>query len=245
MIKERKIKFFNPNTITNWRLDTFYIKEPETLNWIREFDDTKKNTFWDIGSNIGLYSIYAAIIHNNIKIISFEPSLSNLNILSKNISLNRLNNKIDIAQFALTEDTNKFLTMKESSNIEGGALNAFGVNYDGDGNQISINNEYNIFGTSINFLLSQNILEIPNYIKIDVDGIEHLIIKGGDKFLSNSNIKSVLVELNEGFQDQAKLVKEALKSHGFKLKLKTRSQMVENDHPNSEIYNFIFSRDLS
>ena len=134
--------------------------------------------------------------------------------------------------------------MKESSNIEGGALNAFGVNYDGDGNEISINNEYNIFGTSINFLLSQKILEIPNYIKIDVDGIEHLIIKGGDKFLSNNNIKSILIELNEGFQDQARFVKEALKSHGFKLKLKTRSEMVENDHPNSRIYNFIFSRDF-
>ena len=38
----------------------FYKKEPETLQWISEFSNNEKTIFWDIGSNIGLYSIYNA-----------------------------------------------------------------------------------------------------------------------------------------------------------------------------------------
>ena len=36
--------------------------------------------------------------------------------------------------------------------------------------------KYNLYGTSINSLIANKILQIPNYIKIDVDGIEHLIL---------------------------------------------------------------------
>jgi len=35
----------------------------------------------------------------------------------------------------------------------------------------------------MNFLIKNSILEIPDYIKIDVDGIEHLILEGGGEFL--------------------------------------------------------------
>ena len=51
--------------------------------------------FIDIGANIGLYSIYAAIKHSNSEVISFEPSTSNLRVLSRNISINKLEEKIN------------------------------------------------------------------------------------------------------------------------------------------------------
>ena len=34
-------------------------QEPETLEWIDTFQNDKKIIFWDIGANIGIYSIYA------------------------------------------------------------------------------------------------------------------------------------------------------------------------------------------
>ena len=40
--------------------------------------------------------------------------------------------------------------------------------------------KYSLFGTTINYLIENKILEIPDYIKIDVDGIEHLILVGGN-----------------------------------------------------------------
>ena len=65
-------------------------------------------------------------------------------------------------------------------------------------------NKYKIYGTSIDYLIENNILEIQNYIKIDVDGIEHLILKGGQSILENKKIKSISVELNENFKEQYK-----------------------------------------
>ena len=37
---------------------------------------------------------------------------------------------------------------------------------------------YQLLGFSIKDILDNKFLEIPDYIKIDVDGIEHLILSG-------------------------------------------------------------------
>ena len=85
-------------------------KEPETINFINNFikinnkDKNKDLIFFDIGSNIGLYSIYASQTIDKIKVYSFEPSFNNLSILSKNISINNLNNKVFIMPFSVTEN---------------------------------------------------------------------------------------------------------------------------------------------
>ena len=54
--------------------------------------------FWDVGANIGLYSIYAGMKFKNIEIICFEPSTSNTRALSRNISINNLYNKIILGE---------------------------------------------------------------------------------------------------------------------------------------------------
>ena len=95
-ILDKNVKFFTPNYITNVLIDKFYTKEPETLEWIDSFEkEENKIIFWDIGANIGLYSIYAALKYTNIEVVSFEPSTSNLRILTRNISINKLEEKIN------------------------------------------------------------------------------------------------------------------------------------------------------
>ena len=77
----KNLIFFSPNFLIDLLIRDFFKKEPETLDWIDNFKKEKKIIFWDIGSNIGLYSIYAASNYENIEVISFEPSTSNLRIL--------------------------------------------------------------------------------------------------------------------------------------------------------------------
>ena len=60
IINNKETSFFCPNELSKWRVETLYTKEPETLEWIDEFEQNKEIIFWDIGANIGLYSIYAA-----------------------------------------------------------------------------------------------------------------------------------------------------------------------------------------
>ena len=56
--KTIKLSLFTPNWICRYRADTFSTKEPETLKWI---DDSEDNgVLFDIGANVGLYSLYYA-----------------------------------------------------------------------------------------------------------------------------------------------------------------------------------------
>ena len=43
LILDKKIRFFVPNQLTSWRVDTFFSKEPETLEWIDSFEKIKFN----------------------------------------------------------------------------------------------------------------------------------------------------------------------------------------------------------
>jgi FkbM family methyltransferase len=237
------VSFFVPNFLTKWRVETFFSKEPETLEWIDNFKNEarKKIIFWDIGGNIGLYSIYAAIKYRNIDITTFEPSSSNLQTLSRNISINKLNEKIKICQIPLTNKNNSFLMMKESQFEEGGALNVFGENFDFEGNKFIEKNSYKIYGTSINYLLDNKILEIPDYIKIDVDGIEHLILLGANKYLQNSKIKSLSVEINDEFIEQRDKVLNIMKLNNFiTLHKKYNEEIYKRSSKFSKSFNYVF-----
>ena len=237
----KKVIFFCPNKATDLRVKRFFSKEPGTLKWIDSFSNLSENIFWDIGSNIGIFSIYAALAHNKIKVFSFEPSTSNLRVLSRNISINKLSENINISQIALTSKTNEHLLLKESRFLEGGSVNVFGENFNQDGDNLRSQNSYKIYGTSINYLIDNGIYQIPNYIKIDVDGIEHLIIQGADKYLSSKKIKSISVELSDKFDLQKRNVFEILEKNNFRL----HSTNSSNDNPNKKfthIKNYIFEK---
>lgn len=243
-ILNKDINFFVPNNLVKWRVETFFIKEPETLEWIDSFNDNSKIIFWDIGANIGLYSIYAALKFKNIEVVSFEPSTSNLRVLSRNISINKLENKIKINQFPLTNKENKYLIMKEGDFVEGGALNSFGESFNFEGNSFNAQNNYQVYGTSINYLLSSNILLIPDYIKIDVDGLEHFILEGGDKFLSDKKVKSISIEINENFVDQYDSIHKYMKQFNFVFKHKKHNEKLVTDGPYSKTYNYLFEKQV-
>ena len=241
-ILNKNINFYIPNELIEWRVNTSLQKEPETIDWINKFSTEKKIIFWDIGANIGIYSIYASIKHKNIEIISFEPSTSNLRTLSRNISINNLNHKIKIVPLPLSSKKNFFNIIKENEFIEGGALNVFAENFDQKGKIINYKtHDYVTLGTNINFFLEEKILEIPNYIKIDVDGIEHLVLEGGDLFLSNKNIKSILVEINEDFESQFNNIQKIMRENNFKFLKKEREDIFYGSNYNNT-YNYIFYR---
>mgnify|MGYP001160991673 FL=1 len=243
-IKNKKINFFIPNAVTKWRVNTLFDKEPETIEWIDNFKNINNEPiiFWDIGSNIGLYSIYAASIHKHIKIYSFEPSTSNLRILSRNISINNLSDKISIAQFPLSKKNFQFSEMNEQEFKEGWSMNTYGKPTDYEGKEFKPLQKYKILGLSIDYLVESNILETPNYIKIDVDGIEDEILAGGIKSLTNQNLKSISIELNKNYESQYKNVINIMDKIKLKFKHKKHAHIYENDKRFSELFNYVFER---
>ena len=243
-VNDKNLLFFTPNDLCEMRVETLFTKEPETIKWIDNFSVKSNSTFWDIGANIGLYSIYAAAKHKNLNVISFEPALSNLRVLSRNISINNFSNKIKIFQVALSNKKNTFQEFNESIFQEGGSLNTFGEKFGFDGNLINKKNTYSIYGTTLNYLVENEILEIPDYIKIDVDGIEHLILSGANKFLKNEKIKGICVEINEKFLQQKKSISDLLIKSDFIFqdKATVRDKNVNDDF--SETFNFFYIKNL-
>ena len=231
-ILDLNVSFFIPNNLIRWRVDTLYSKEPDTLDWISHFDRDKNTIFWDIGANIGLYSIFNAINNPDSETYAFEPSTSNLRILSRNISINNLDQKIKIFTNPLTENDIQFLNMKEKNFQEGSAFNNFDRTYNSRLDK-KYNNCYQILGMNIKYILSNNILKYPNYIKIDVDGNEDLIINGAGVLLKNKKIKSILCEIDENDEKKKNKIISLLESYNFKF-IKKRTT--------GNISNFIFNK---
>lgn len=240
-----KYTFYTPNIITKFRIRTFYEKEPETLNWIANFDNSEPFTFMDIGSNVGIYSIYNCIINKNSSVLSIEPSMQNLSILSRNINLNNFQERINILPIGLTNKKKGFFLMQETSLYEGGALNSFGEKFDFEGKDITkkIMNSYSTFGMSLDELIKDFNIDIPKYVKIDVDGIEHLILDGATGLLTNNKLKSVLVEINENFIEQTQNVNDIMKNNGFKLREKKQVEESVKGTVFEKSFNCIFDRE--
>ena len=234
--KDLKLKFFVPNELNLYRVQSFSVKEPDTIDWIDSF---KKNSiFWDVGSNIGLFSCYAAS-RNNCTVYSFEPSVFNLEILCKNINLNKLNHKITVFPLPLT-DSIKEAKFKLSSLDKGGAISSFGEDFTFDGSKLNSIFEYKTIGVSINEIIKNFKFLKPDYLKIDVDGIEHLILSGGGDILND--IQEILVEVDEKFERQFTQINKILNNSGFKLKKKSLTQNYEKKKLETNIFNQIWEK---
>jgi len=95
------ISFFCPGKIPEWRAKTLLTKEPETIEWINGFNKT--DVLWDIGANLGVYSLYAA--RRGLSVLAFEPSPSNYYLLSRNIEINKMDENISAYCVALNNET--------------------------------------------------------------------------------------------------------------------------------------------
>lgn len=235
--KTVELQFYTPNSLCHYRAESFSDKEPETLEWIEEFGGGKAILF-DIGANIGLYSIYHSKL-NDGKCYAFEPSFFNLKWLLKNINLNNCQYKINIVSNPLF-DSIGFNEFKYGGSIEGGALSAFGVDFGYDGRRINNQISSNVLGFSLDWMLENKVIEIPNLVKLDVDGIEHIILKGGKKVLTHPNCKSVLVEVNDSFLEQSEKVSALLISYNYILRDKLHGESTENSELFSTSYNQIW-----
>jgi len=98
---ELKLFFYTPNWVCRFRAESFSTKEPETLEWIDKYGGN--GSLFDIGANVGLYSIYYAATKKS-NVYAFEPSVFNLALLTKNIFSNDLQGYIKIISNPLTEN---------------------------------------------------------------------------------------------------------------------------------------------
>lgn len=232
-----RMHFAAPNTLCDWRARTFSSKEPETLEWIDSMPEDA--VLWDVGANVGLYSVYAAK-KRNCRVYSFEPSVFNLELLARNISLNGLLQKVCIIPLALSDQLGINI-MSMTTTEWGGALSTFGKDFGWDGKQIQQVFQFKTVGLSMDDAAHRLLIPRPDFIKMDVDGLEHFILKGGRGVLGD--IKGILIEVNDDFKEQAEGVKSLLTAAGLVIMEKRHSETVANSNVSfTHSYNQIWVR---
>jgi len=224
-----------PNRLTQWRVETYFTKEPETIEWIDSFH--AQDLLFDIGANIGLYSIYAA--KNNIRVIAFEPESQNYALINKNIHLNKLHSNILCLNIALSNE-NKLDYLHIPKFTVGGALNNFGEAKDWKKDEFSPDFKQGAISFALDSFIELFPRYFPNHIKIDVDGIEEKIILGAENTLKDDRLKSLLIELNDSLNQDMQLI-GFIEKCGLQLKHKKHSTMFEGTEYES-VYNYIFER---
>ena len=210
--------------IEKYRASTYVSKEPETLDWIERYFG-QGDVMYDVGANIGLYSLFAAKhLGGNCKIFAFEPEALNYAKLNTNIYLNKLTGSIVPCCLALTDkiqfdnfylNPNNFGEVASDSYLmAGSALHSFGVAEDYRNDSFHPFHIQGMLGVSLDHLWKVWGIDFPNHIKIDVDGIEEKIVEGGLETLSDRRLKSVLIEVSSDEIESSPIIQK-LSSEGF------------------------------
>lgn len=161
-------------------------KEPETVRWL-ESNITSASVFYDIGANVGAYSLIAASLGGkDSKVFAFEPSYSTFMTLNENIFLNTFERVITPIHIALSSASG-FLHMEFSSRESGAAKHNV--------SEIS-GGSLSVPAMSLDLMRKELTMPEPTLIKIDVDGGEWDVLKGAVKTLHSTHLRSVLIEVD-------------------------------------------------
>lgn len=175
-----------------WRVHTLFSKEPETLEWISGF--SAEDVLIDVGANVGMYSIWAAVMRGT-KVIAFEPESQNYAALNKNIHLNKISDKLRAYCVALSDET-AYDALHLAEFASGGSNHTFGEDVDFNLKPRNSLFHQGCFATTLDKMVADGHVPVPTHIKIDVDGIEHKVISGMMETLAQPQVQSVLIELN-------------------------------------------------
>jgi FkbM family methyltransferase len=194
-VTARGLSFMLPcdNAITELRWRTFETKEPETLAWIDELV-RDGDVVVDVGANIGLYSLYAALRHLRARVIAFEPEYANLHLLRDNIVGNGLGGRIEPYALALGERSG--LSLLHLHDLTPGAAlhsEAAEARTRTDSGHPVLWAEGICVMRLDDFCAERGVT--PNAIKIDVDGGERRVLEGARATLAAADLRTVLIEL--------------------------------------------------
>ncbi|MDJ0734025.1 MAG: FkbM family methyltransferase [Nostocaceae cyanobacterium] len=196
---------YNPDTA----LGTYEMPVQEVLSQYLQ----PGNIFYDIGANVGFFTIVAAkIVGSQGKVYAFEPEAENAKMVRWNAQLNNYNH-VTVVEKAVSRSTGvEQLWLAENSG--GHTLASVGTISDAK-ETITVNT------VSIDELLQQKEIEPPTFVKIDVEGAEIDVLYGMSQTIKEYQpiiIYEVDDEKEEGLLNKQKEIDDFLLSYGYKIK---------------------------
>jgi FkbM family methyltransferase len=170
------------------------VMEPETVRWI-DACIAPGDILWDVGSNIGLYAVYAAK-RGAGAVYAFEPFGPTYVQLVRNLIRNGCDKTVRALNLALSDRTG----------VASVTLRSFEPGYATTlaGHELPVDAAEQGIGTqAVMTFRAEDLVRIvpearPNHLKIDVDGSEPLVLAGVQPLLPS--VRTILIEVLEEFE---------------------------------------------
>jgi FkbM family methyltransferase len=145
--------------------------------------------FWDIGANIGFYTLTASpLVRPQGRVVAFEPASHAWQSLTANLSLNPSDN-VQPVQIALSDGSGQAVLYRRADFADGGASLISRDDYHGDSEVVTT--------LSLDQFLAQSGSPPPTFMKIDVEGLEGNVLTGGKNILQSGQPPLILIEMND------------------------------------------------
>lgn len=158
---------------------------------------------WDIGSNVGVYSILAA--RKGAEIHAFEPDPGFAKHLRRNVDLN--GQDVVIHEFALADETGT--TTLYTDGVDGFSPSLADAEEERGSVTVDMKRAAEIAGS----------IPRPNVLKIDVEGAEASVLRGFEGQLSK--VETIFIEVHPqmlpGFDSSMSEVRELIERHGHEV----------------------------
>jgi FkbM family methyltransferase len=179
--------------INRWRKTLSREKEPRTIPWLmKALSDPGSRIFWDVGANVGVFSVVARRFSPDVKIVAFEPEPNNFRSLCNTSMINGLN--ILAHPIALSSETGI-----EVFNIRGKFATGLSFHQLGEGNLSKRETAATIGMAAFagDDLVYKYQMDSPDILKIDVDGIEDKVMRGFSRLISERMITWIAIEVSD------------------------------------------------
>jgi len=214
-----RVDEFQGNFLLDCRSDLFKrlvvnkCYEPKLAQCCIDLIDKNRDAI-DVGANVGFFTVLFAKTLNNRKVLSIEPTNLALSRLYKNILLNQVQDKVIVFEGVVANSIGE-VEIKTIAGRE--EYSSIGVMKHP---AIAIENNFlleKVVSTTIDDLTNQYSID-PGFIKVDVEGVEHLVFDGARKTLLN-NRPIILSELSDYLLRQngssAKAVVNLIKEYNY------------------------------
>jgi len=129
----------------------------------------KGSVVYDVGAHVGFYSLLSSeLVGLHGRVVAFEPNPRNINYLKRHLHLNRIDN-VRVVEAAVADKSG-------SAYFQGSADNNYGGNISSEGS-------IKVRLVSLFELVTNRTIQAPDYMKIDVEGAEFLVLKGAEQLL--------------------------------------------------------------
>lgn len=192
---------------SSWGGLVIYTRLPEyyEMNFVKKII-RNDDIFFDVGSNLGSYSLIAASTSHNSKVYAFEPSKKAYNRLLENLKLNGYGDRIKTFNYAVSDKSSQ-LGFTDDPRPEISHISYF---------QKMVSRK--VKAVSLDDFISNLSIKKIKLIKIDVEGYEYMVLKGASKILRKSIVDYFLIEINKDsfkYKIDPDKIFSFLKSYGY------------------------------